>query len=142
MEYDLKKPCATCPFRRGTPMILMPGRVEEIAGNMLNPGGGEFPCHKTIEYIDDDDDGSAHREKPHSKHCAGALIFAEKNETSTQLMRICERIGMYDATALMGPANKENVDAVFDTFDEMMAHNKGLKFNVDKPRRRRRKSSR
>jgi hypothetical protein len=117
MDYDMKKPCECCPFRRGTPMRLTKGRVREVVGGMLNPGGGEFPCHRTIEHHED---GEGYSEKKNCKHCAGALIFAEKNGTATQMMRVCERIGMYDAAALM--ADQEVVDSVFDDFDEALKH--------------------
>jgi hypothetical protein len=113
----MKKPCECCPFRRGTPMRLTKGRVREVVGGMLNPGGGEFPCHRTIEHHED---GEGFSEKKNCKHCAGALIFAEKNGTATQMMRICERIGMYDAATLM--ANQEVVDSVFDDFQEALEH--------------------
>lgn len=115
MDYDMKKPCETCPFRRGTVMRLREGRVEEIVSNMLNPGGGEFPCHKTIINNDDDEGFS---QTPHTKHCAGALIFAEKNERMNQMMRFAERFGAYDPVALM--ADQEVVDSVFDDYDEML----------------------
>lgn len=35
-----------------------------------------------------------------SVHCAGALIFNEKRHTPNQMMRICERLGFYDARKL------------------------------------------
>jgi hypothetical protein len=115
MDYDMKKPCEACPFRRGTAMRLRSGRVEEIVGGMLHPSGGEFPCHKTIINHDDDD---GFEETKHTKHCAGALIFAEKNEKATQGMRFAERFNAYNPVALM--ADQEVVDSVFDDFDEML----------------------
>jgi hypothetical protein len=122
MDYDMKKPCECCPFRRGTRMRLTTGRVREVVGGMLKSNGGEFPCHRTIEHLEGDDgEDAGFREKDgKGKHCAGALIFAEKNKTSTQMMRICERIGMYDAASLM--ADKAVVDSVFDTFGEALTH--------------------
>jgi hypothetical protein len=120
MDYDMKKPCDGCPFLKGTPTKLTPGRIKEITGVMLSRNGGEFPCHKTIEYVDTGDAESEPVEKPNSKHCAGALIFAEKNGNSTQMMRICERLGMYDPAALM--ANREVVDSVFDDVKSMKAN--------------------
>lgn len=116
MDYDMKKPCECCPFRRGTAMRLTEGRVAEVVGGMLSTGGGEFPCHRTIEHTDD----GGYREKEKAKHCAGALIFAEKNETATQMMRLCERLGMYDPEALM--ASQEAVASVFDDYDEALEH--------------------
>jgi hypothetical protein len=122
MDYDMKKPCECCPFRRGTAMRLTAGRVREVVGGMLKSNGGEFPCHRTIENLTDDQgEDSGYQEKNgKGKHCCGALIFAEKNRTSTQMMRICERIGMYDARTLM--SDQEVVDMVFDDYDEAMKH--------------------
>lgn len=121
MDYDMKKPCECCPFRRGTAMRLTEGRVAEVVGLMLNPNGGEFPCHRTIEHMDGDGDNTVWRERNgKGKHCAGALIFAEKNGTSTQMMRVCERIGVYDAAALM--ADPEVVASVFDSYGEALKH--------------------
>lgn len=94
-------------------MMLTKKRIKEIAGMMTSKDGGAFPCHKTLDYSGDGD--GLYRET--SQHCAGALIFAEKNGNSTQMMRIAERLGMYDAAVLM--ANQENVDMVFDSISEM-----------------------
>jgi hypothetical protein len=58
---------------------------------------GEFPCHKTAGI--DEDNGNFIANK-NSLHCAGALIYLEKRNTSHQMMRICERLGMYDHTKL------------------------------------------
>lgn len=116
MDYDMKKPCDACPFKRGTPLTLREGRVEEIVNNMLASDGGAFPCHKTIEHSEDDDESFT--ELPNCKHCAGALIFAEKHGRATQGMRLAERFSGYDAAALM--ADKEALDSVFDDFEEML----------------------
>jgi hypothetical protein len=118
MNYTMTKPCPECPFRRdgkgSTPVRLMSGRVDEVAGIMLG-GRGDFPCHKTTVPCEDDEEGGR-RATADSVHCAGALIFAEKNGTSSQMMRIAERLQMYDATKL----DKGSFDEVFDDIDEMM----------------------
>jgi hypothetical protein len=113
MEYKLTKPCEDCPFRKGTPMSLHEERVLEITDMMLNSQGGVFPCHKTVDYDSDEDE----QWRTGKQHCAGALIFAEKHKTATQMMRIAERLGMYDARKVL-----ENVDLVFDDVDEMLQH--------------------
>lgn len=122
MEYTMTQPCAACPFRRGTPMRLREGRVLEITEMILSMRGGEFPCHKTVEFPDDmdSDDNRDDAYINADLHCAGALIFAEKHETQTQMMRICHRLGLYDPEKLMG--NQEVVDSVFDTVEEMTDH--------------------
>ncbi len=108
MTYDLHKPCKNCPFLKEGGIRLTRGRVNEIAGMMLAGGRGEFPCHKTTR---EDGDGEL-TETPESRHCAGALIFAEKHDRPTQMMRICERLRMYDRTKLVG------FEDVFDSIQE------------------------
>jgi hypothetical protein len=115
----MTKPCPECPFLRGERAVrLTLGRIQEIAGNMLSSSGGEFHCHKTSRQTGD---GS-------QRHCAGALIFAEKNGNATQMMRIAERLGFYDRTKLEGE------DLVFDDLEEMEAS----ALDRDRPIRRKR----
>lgn len=132
-EY-MHRPCPECPFQRDgegrTPVRLMTGRIREIASNMLSPAGGEFPCHKTVRRDHDGEGCAPGRNRDGERHCAGALIFAEKNENATQMMRIAERIGLYDPTRLEGH------DLVFDDVDEWM------ETAIDRPRSRRRRSRR
>ena len=104
-------PCGNCPFRREGFIPLRADRVVEIAEGMLCTQGTSFACHKTTGH---DDDGETTIE-PESQHCGGALIFAEKNGNATQMMRICERLGMYDAAKLV-----PHYDLVFDDVDQMV----------------------
>lgn len=119
-EY-LHRCCPECPFQRSgpgrNPVRLRRGRISEIAGNILSPFGGEFPCHKTVDYDSDDhdEDGeSCGRDTSGEHHCAGALIFAEKHDHTTQMMRIAERLGLYR------PDELEGHDTVFDSVREWM----------------------
>lgn len=104
--YGMVTPCDQCPFRNDIDPYLREGRVREIERSLDR---GEFPCHKTVEH---DEDG----EPIHSGeqiHCAGALILMEKEGRSSQMMRIAERIGIYDPSKL-------NMGApVFGSFNEM-----------------------
>jgi len=120
VKFDLKTPCSNCPFRREGGVRLYSARVIEIAGGFLSNRGGDFPCHKTVDH-DDDDNRITTKD---SQHCAGALIFAEKNENQTQMMRISERLRLYD------PASYVGHELVFDDLDEM------LETAVDRNRRR------
>lgn len=108
MHFKLKRPCEDCPFLKKGGIRLRKARAEEIGGMMISRDGGTFACHKTT-----DAGGS---EGP-VQHCAGALIFAEKNEIATQAMRIAERLRMYDHTLLQGHED------VFDTLEEMVDAN-------------------
>ncbi len=117
MKFDLYEPCSNCPFLKKGGIRLTQSRVRDIAGMMLDSQGGMFPCHKTT--IDDDGDSQA---TPNSRHCAGALAFMEKNQTATQIVRIMERLGSYDAAKITG--KPEVLDAVFDTMEDMLVAQK------------------
>lgn len=101
MDFDLTRPCPECPFTRGG-FKVRASRAREIAGLMLHPQGGTFGCHMTS--------------RPKPKHCAGALVFAEKHETLPQLARIAERLGAYRPDQFDEAAYR----LVFDTVEEMV----------------------
>lgn len=120
MKYDLTKPCKTCPFLRSKGAVrLTVERAQEIGGNAINQQGTTFVCHNTAGY---DDESGDLLETKDSKHCAGALIFAEKQNCLTQTTRVAERLGMYDRDKLM--ANKKVVASVFDSLEEMIETNR------------------
>jgi hypothetical protein len=94
MEYTLTSPCNECPFLQKYTEGFDMKRLLEFAS-------GEFPCHKTAETVEDEETGcSEYKARKGSVHCAGALIFLEKRKAPHQMMRICERLGMYDHTKL------------------------------------------
>jgi len=94
MHYKMTKPCDECPFLKGSWFEF---------NRLMEHASGEFPCHKACDNNDDGD----FVEKPDNKtpHCAGALIFLEKQNRPHQMMRIAERLGMYDMTKLDMDAN-------------------------------------
>lgn len=94
MKYTLTTPCAKCPFRTDVQPYLSPERVRQISRSLVR---GEFACHRTTEH---DDETGEPVETGGEIHCAGALILMEKENRSSQMMRIAERLGMYDASAL------------------------------------------
>ena len=98
MKYSMKRPCSSCPFLREGGVKLRKSRIREIAGVMTSSRGGTFPCHKSVDYTDGGSPGRPGQEN--EIHCAGALIFAEKHDRPTQMMRIAERLGLYDRTQL------------------------------------------
>lgn len=91
MNYNLKQPCSNCPFRRDKFFPLHPDRVREIIED-----GAEFACHKTVDYEDESGDGFTEK----TEHCAGVLILLEKQNQPHQMMRISERLGLYDRHSL------------------------------------------
>jgi len=90
MRYTLVTPCAECPFlekmARGFDLL----RLEEFAA-------GAFHCHQTGK---EDEETGDYLATHGSLACAGALIYLEKRGRSNQLMRVAERLGLYDRSKL------------------------------------------
>lgn len=74
MKFDLKRPCAKCPFRYDVPGYLK--RAEEIADAVYGLQQ-TFSCHATVDYDDDCADGEDgfHFPSEDEQHCAGAAIW-------------------------------------------------------------------
>lgn len=95
MNYTMTTPCAQCPFLKENAEFFTMQRLRQFADN------GSFPCHKTAEVVEGDDgESSGFTATEDSVACAGALIFNEKRGRPNQMMRICERLGLYDRTKL------------------------------------------
>lgn len=97
MNYNGRsEPCDDCPF------LNTPNMRRAFTIRRLNEFcQGEFPCHQTAALSNDDEYVATKK----SHYCAGALIFMEKRNQPNQMMRICERLGMYDRTKLDMEAN-------------------------------------
>ena len=114
-RYALRRPCENCPFRTDIPGYLRPERAREIAESIAC--GAEFPCHKTT--VPDPDDDSLNVGAEHSQMCAGAMILMEHEQAPNQMLRVAERIGLYDA-------GKLDMDApVARSFVEFIRHHGG-----------------
>jgi hypothetical protein len=96
MNFDLRAPCANCPFRTDITFYLDTSRVVEIC-DAITRRQHTFACHKTTKH--DDETG---RCIPHKgeQHCAGALVMLERLDRPNQMMRIAERLRYYDRTKL------------------------------------------
>lgn len=93
--FALKRPCADCPFRSDKLPFLSRDRAQDIADSL--EADASFHCHKTISY--DTEDGSP-EVTGSSRHCAGAMITMEREGKANQMMRIGERMGLYDRETL------------------------------------------
>lgn len=89
MKYTLTTPSDQRPFLKGSGFTF--DRLHEHAS-------GEFPCHKACKV--DDETGNFVPRGDKTPHCAGALIFLELQDAPHQMMRICERLGLYDREKL------------------------------------------
>lgn len=95
MNFNLKKPCASCPFRNDIKPFITQERVADIVFSIVDQQG-TFSCHKTLA---SDNDGET-LESEKTEHCAGALIMLEKMQKPNQMMRWMERFGLYDRNLL------------------------------------------
>ena len=84
MNYSMTTPCNECPFLKESGFTYR---------SLTAHASGNFACHKTCEL---DDDTGTYEPKAKSLHCAGALIFLEKQNKPHQMMQIAERLGLYD----------------------------------------------
>lgn len=89
MKYNMTEPCDACPFLIGSGFTWR---------SLTAHASGEFACHKACKV--DDEEGTYVPRGDKTPHCAGALIFLEKQDAPHQMMRISERVGMYDRTKL------------------------------------------
>ncbi len=110
-NFNLTKPCKDCPFNYTKKGYLSEARAKEI-GEALLYGDQTFTCHKTNSF--DEEGNTVETEK--SEHCAGAMIFLEAQDRPNQMMRISERLGLYDRTKLDMRAT------VFDGLDLFVEH--------------------
>ena len=99
MNFSLKTTCGqNCPFRTDCKSgWLGENRAQEIVDSITRDQQ-TFACHNTTEFDDDGD----HVRTDGEQHCAGAMIMLEKINRPNQMMRIAERLGMYDHTKLTG----------------------------------------
>ena len=100
-KYALIRPCARCPFRNDITPYLREWRIYDIEASLVQ---GEFYCHETT-YLDNQvDENGEYLEYyvPQGSEivCAGSLILLEKLERPSQMMRISERLGLYDMRKL------------------------------------------
>jgi hypothetical protein len=95
LKFDLVRPCAKCPFRSDIEPYLHAERGWELRKAILNDA--TFACHETMVETEGGEDMT---EGPNSQHCAGVLVILERMKKPNQMVRIAERLGMYDRRKL------------------------------------------
>lgn len=105
--FDLKRPCANCPFRKGAgERFRLPRlRLREIRNAVA------FQCHKTVNYNTESGDGDA-GDRP--QQCAGLMAVLRREGRQNQIMQVAERLG----TSLEGLDPRGEA---YDSWDEVVA---------------------
>lgn len=104
--FNVKQPCADCPFIKDGIMnlSLSEGRMRGIVEDLHRDK--TFTCHKTIDYsaqFVEDEEGESHFTPAESnQHCAGALLYMERDGYRNQVMQIGMRLGAYKPKELKG----------------------------------------
>lgn len=95
--FKLRRPCDNCPFLKEGSIELRPGRLEDII-ETIKDDRTTFHCHKTLR-----------RAQKQEVLCAGAMIYLEKLNRPSIMMRLGRSSNVYDVTKL-----KPHFDKVID----------------------------
>lgn len=109
--FDLKRPCGSCPFRKGNgeKFGLNKERLDEIVH------GASFQCHKTVNYEEYEDQYLRQGDNP--QQCAGLMAVLHREGMPNQIMQVAERLNSLDCNEL-DPRNE-----AYETLaDAMSAH--------------------
>ena len=87
--FDLKRPCKTCPFRRGGLIGLHPDRLREI---LRAPA---FQCHGTVLY-GAGPGGEDLKNHDKTQQCAGLIAFLHLQGRANQITQVAQRLAGYD----------------------------------------------
>ncbi|WP_338764067.1 DUF6283 family protein [Bernardetia sp. ABR2-2B] len=112
MNFNLKKPCKNCPFRKDCKKgWLGENRATEVANSPFSDT--TFACHETTGVKKGID-------KPIQEHsqCAGAMLLLDKEQgvDSNMMFRLATYAFGFDAEKLQG------YELVFDSRNEMIEH--------------------
>lgn len=83
MNFDLKRPCANCPFRKVGAIELHPERVRQIVAGLLADDHQWFWCHK-----------DAYARRPQHTACTGSMIYLLKVGQPNVPMRLAAAMGL------------------------------------------------
>lgn len=93
--FDLKRPCANCPFRTdGAGVALRPRRAAAIIVSIVE-GCESFSCHKTLARGDEGLEVVAT-----TQLCAGAMILLDAIGQPNTAMQLGQRLGFFDPAYL------------------------------------------
>jgi hypothetical protein len=111
--FDLKRPCVSCPFRKGMGSWFTLGRarLREIRNATA------FQCHRTVDYNAFDDDEKRQGDRP--QQCAGLMTLLHRLNQPNQIMQVAERLGHLD------PATLDPKREVYATWAEAMRAHRG-----------------
>jgi hypothetical protein len=90
--FDLRRPCANCPFRKGVGETFQLRRLHEIFRQ------DAFQCHRTVDYAHWNDPRKRQGDKP--QQCAGLMAVLAREGKPNTIMQVASRLGHLDLAAL------------------------------------------
>jgi hypothetical protein len=102
--FGLKRPCKTCPFRKGAGRGFGL-RADRLAEIFEAPA---FQCHDTVDYDAWEDGGDRAGRKP--QQCAGLIALLEKEGRRNNITQVAARMMGYDPARVDGSEVYENIE--------------------------------
>lgn len=113
MNFNLKKPCANCPFLKEGAIELQPGRVEGIVESLLENDREWFMCHKTVhhpkhggDWVEDEEGEEVYKTSGNESQCVGSMVYLHKAGRPSLSMRMAAVYKMLDPEDLEAQADK------------------------------------
>lgn len=101
MNFDLKKPCKNCPFRKAGAIYLSPGRLEGIVEDLKRHDQHTFQCHKTVHskrggvWEQNEDTGETeYIPSGNESACMGAIAYMFRDQDSSVATRLALALGI------------------------------------------------
>jgi hypothetical protein len=94
MNFNVKRPCENCPFRKEGAIELHPDRLPSIVADLLQNDWEWFKCHKTL-----------HKKRKDHSACAGSMIYLLKAGQPSVPMRLAASSRMLSFDALKAQFN-------------------------------------
>lgn len=111
VNFNMKAPCANCPFLKEGAIELSPGRLSGICEDLEKNDWESFQCHKTVhshiggEWVETDD-GTDYIPSGKESHCMGAAAYLYKKGKTSVPMRLALTFGMLKVEDLEKVASK------------------------------------
>jgi hypothetical protein len=113
MNLNLHRACANCPFKTEGAIQLSPGRLEQIASDLIKNDTQPFLCHKTVygpksdgSVVEHDDGTTSYKPGSRDSVCAGSMAFLLKAGTPNVAMRMGAAMGMLKYSDILAHADE------------------------------------
>lgn len=111
MKFNVKSPCAHCPFRNDIRGYLRKSRAEEIVNHLSADDSSWFSCHETTT------SKGRSTKHPDAAQCAGAMLLQVKLNRPNIITRVAIATGALDLNKL-----NNKLKIIFNSYKEFIQH--------------------